>query len=247
MYFAADGSFLGQSIKGGSQIRIVTDYSVFKQKDKLGNVKTMYKIEASKVIDQFDVKAAGKVYQTIYNREIKGNSKVSAEPNERKFHVAGHADSDTGEIKINTKQLHVIKTEKGYERENVNNDYNNVTNVMFHEENHIQGISDSGFEHFEIWKSQITHSSFNKGTPIFKDYIKQVGLGYISDMEVNIKQLIRNRMNYPEATRKEQLKIYYNDYLKNVKTYNTLTKSNVKTKSQADIENNVIETTTKIE
>ncbi|WP_177731358.1 RHS repeat domain-containing protein [Flavobacterium inviolabile] len=107
MCFAADGKFLGQSIKGGSEIKIATNYTVFQQRDKSGNMKTMYKIAASKSIDQFDVKTAGKVYQTIYDKEIKGKSTgVIAYKDDTNFGEGGFTDTETKKISINMENEH---------------------------------------------------------------------------------------------------------------------------------------------
>lgn len=234
MYFAADGKFLGQSIKGGSEIKIATNYTVFQQRDKSGNMKTMYKIAASKSIDQFDVKTAGKVYQTIYDKEIKGKSTgVIAYKDDTNFGEGGFTDTETKKISINMENEHG-KLENG-KYEKLNNDYNNVVNTLFYEDMHVQGISDSGFEHFKIWDAQTSQKSYINSTPLFKDYLKNIGSNYISSMETNIKQLVNNEMKFPERVRKESLKAYYGEYLKNVKTYNKKTGSNYSAKKLTEI------------
>ena len=98
MYFAADGSFLGQSKHGGSEIRVATSYTLHNETTKWSGKNGWYEITKSQPLSQFDLETAGKVYKTIYDREIKGSAKVFA-------NVAGETQtgaSSKGEpIKVN--------------------------------------------------------------------------------------------------------------------------------------------------
>ena len=85
-YFAADGTYLGQSKNGGTQIRVTTEYHT-NPKDKSQLILTKYK-----EIDKVDAAIASKVYATIYKREVKNphSPNVSASEETSGNAFAGH-------------------------------------------------------------------------------------------------------------------------------------------------------------
>jgi hypothetical protein len=225
MYFAADGSLLGQSVKGGSEIRIATKYTISKQTDKNG--KQRYIINESKPLTQFDLATAGKVYKTIYDKEVKGEASVIAY-NESTTET-GSTKRGVGPIKIN------IGAE--WNGELLNNDYYNVENTLFHENKHFDGMASSGFEHFDIWKEQTNHESFQNVTPSMQDYMSAVGKGYLEDMEYNIQQVIVSKDFSNVQDKNYAIQYYYGKYQENVQEYNKKTNSTYKAETIDDLKN----------
>ncbi len=233
MYFAADGSFLGQSIHGGTEIRIATKYTTYNV-NKKGVITQGYQITSSKRIDQFDFATQGKVYQKIYDREVKGNANVFA-TDDAASSTGAYTEPPlgVGAIKINTDFAEVIYSKAGDIIGNGpgNKDYYTATANLKHEEKHFKGMSDNaGFDHFQVWaqtdkllKKDGTYSKLNDS---YKAYLNNVGAGYIQDMEFALSK--------PNTVSSKDFNFAYNLYKENVKTYNEITKSNHKTSSKKD-------------
>lgn len=225
MYFAADGSFLGQSIHGGNEIRIATKKSVFYQKDKQNNLKQMYKIVSSKALNQFDLATQGKVFQTIYNREVKGTATVIAN-DDQKSSTGAVTPYPLGEkaIEVNVDFSESMNDPKtGKEIYGIGNgDYFTAAANLKHEDFHFKGMGDNaGFDHFEVWsktlKSLKKEGTFSKLNDFYKSYLNNVGGGYLQDMEFALSKT--------KTVSSEDFNYAYDLYVKNVATYNAMTKS----------------------
>lgn len=226
MYFAADGSFLGQSVKGGSEIRIATKYTVLNQTNN-ANQPQRFIITESKPLTQFDLATAGKVYKTIYDKEIKGGSSVIAKKDETSTETGSTAKG--GPISVNIGA--------SWDGKLLNTDYYNVENVLYHENKHFKGTGSSGFEHFDIWNAQTSDESFKKTTPEMKDYIKEVGKGYLEAMEYNLQQIIYSKDFKSDNEKNYNIKYYYAEYTRNVETFNKKTNSTYKPESLDNLKN----------
>jgi RHS repeat-associated protein len=226
MYFAADGSFLGQSKHGGSEIRVATSYTLHNETTKRSGKNGWYEITKSQPLSQFDVATAGKVYKTIYDKEIKGKSNVLAERNSSNT-LGGHTKKNEGPI--------VMNLNNAYGDEYLNTDYNNVVNTLYHENQHFGGTGSSGFEHFNIWDKQTSHSSYDKTTENMKAYLRESGSDYISHMERNLQEMLHKKDSKNESEKSYKINYYFEAYKNNVSIYNKKTGSNYKPETLKDL------------
>jgi hypothetical protein len=234
MYFAADGSFLGQSKKGGTEIRIATKYTPYKA-HKNGKIDEGFVITKSLPLNQFDLKTQGKVYQTIYDKEIGGEAKIVAVENVSPG-TGAYTSTPLGEKPINVnvdfyEQMYNPDTEK-FEYGIGNRDYYSALANMKHEEHHFKDkIGDNaGFDHMKVWaitwREMKKDGTYSKLSSIHKNYILSVGLGYINDMSY-----VLSRKN---SVPKESFDYYYNLYVENIKVYNSLTGEKIKVNSKEE-------------
>lgn len=222
MYFAADGTFLGQSKKGGTEIRIATEKTPYKA-HKNGKIDEGFVITKSMPINQGTFATQGKIYQTIYDREIGGKAKVLVDvayPD--KTPIEGGVGAHTipplgkGAIVINAN----FYEELGGGKSGIGNgDYYSARTNLKHEEKHFKGLGvDPWTEHFQIWvetfqeiKADGTYSKLNYG---YKQFLNRVGAGYINQ--------ISSSLSDSKVVTSKDFNRAYDIYVKNVTTYNKL-------------------------
>lgn len=210
-YFAADGSYLGQSIKGGNEIKIATAYYSYKSVSKHGKADTNFVIESSKTVDQFSIEEAGKVYQTIYEREIKGNAKVIAIRSD---------DTDAGGYGSQKNNLIEVNINNNW---GISKNYYDVNNTLFHEEQHIKGALGDGFSHFEIWKKQINHKNFQYTSANFKEYARALGDAYIEGhMVSNLSDVAKGDYGNKKTDVSATFDLYYKQYTQAIDYFNKI-------------------------
>jgi len=234
-YFAADGSSLGQSINGGNEMRIATEYTVYKYVDEKNKSQTGYIVTNYINIDKADESIQAKVYKTIYYEQAAESLKKKPtgfladdlkEPRTFGF------KSLNGFITINSKSLERLMTH-----------YWNAANTLFHEGLHVQGIGADAFQHFDIWKLQVDHFTYNYTTDLYKSKMNLLGAEYISYQLEAIREIATNtgglKDEFPEDQREKYAKHYYDLYVDNVKEFNKNTKGNMETKTYDQIINHV--------
>jgi RHS repeat-associated protein len=229
MYFAADGSFLGQSKKGGTEIRIATKYTPLKAQ-KNGKIDEGFVITKSIPVDHASFATQGKIYQTIYDREIGGKAKVlvdiaypDKEPMESGTGAHTIPPLGKGAIVINANFYEELEGSKGIG----NGDYYSARTNLIHEEKHFKGMgTDPWTEHFQIWvetfkdiKADGTYSKLNNG---FKKFLNNVGAGYINKISQSLSD--SNVVTSKDFDRS------YDIYVNNVTTYNGFMKDKEKLK-----------------
>ncbi len=209
-YFAADGSYLGQSKNGGTQIRVATEYNTFSPaKGKKALAFTKYK-----EIDKVDPNIASKVFETIFRREV-GNEVTSiAVLNETDRPSFGGHTAAKGQFALNMGNV-----EGG---EKLNTDYYNAAATLFHEDKHSKSLpqkSSDGFSHFKIQKQTVQNSGlYEKTSANFKSFVKDLFTSYLDDQVKNLQTLIGNAHNDPSQT--YSATYYFNEYQNNVQYFN---------------------------
>lgn len=206
-YFAADGSYLGQSKNGGTQIRVATEYHT-NPKDKSQLIFTKYK-----EIDNVDATIASKVYATIYKREVKNphSSNVSASAE-----TSGSAFAGTNPTNKNITVYYKksMSSDDGT-RQKLMTDYYNAASTLNHEDDHAAGLTSNGFDHFKIGAREATDRFQSKVSKYYKENLISNMRGYLMD-QVNAILGFRNNGD------KESEAYYLKEYEKNLKTFNRI-------------------------
>ena len=221
-YFAADGTYLGQSKNGGNEIRIATTYNVYTKVDANGKRENGHVISASKSIPDVSFDTAGKVYATIYNREVK-NENNSVQPstfkaeNNPRTTLSAYASPDKS-ITMNTNAIG--------SGQYIMTDYYNAANTLFHEGKHVKGIGSTPLEHFEIWKMQVNDETYKNTTSQYKSYINRLGKGYIEQMMAHVREAYGYKDYKTPEDKTYTVNYYYEIYKKSVEEYNKATNSN---------------------
>jgi hypothetical protein len=231
---------LGQSKKGGTEIRIATEKTPYKA-HKNGKIDEGFLITKSIPINHANFATQGKIYQTIYDREIGGKAEVLVDvafPDKRPMSSGTGAHTipplGKGAIVINANFYEEIYNDKGdYKRGIGNGDYYSATANLKHEEKHFKGLgSDAWTDHFQVWvetfkeiKADGTYSKLNEG---YKTFVKHVGSGYIGE--------ITSSLSDSKIVTSKDFNRAYDIYLNNVNTYNELMedKDKIKITSKKD-------------
>jgi RHS repeat-associated protein len=206
-YFAADGTYLGQSKNGGTQIRVATEFHT-NPNDKSQFVLTKYQ-----EIEKVDEAVASKVYATIYKREVRNphspNVSASAETSGNAF--AG-TDPATKNITVYFKQS--MSSDDGT-RQKLMTDYYNAASTLNHEDDHASGLTSNGFDHFKIGVRESSNRFQTRVSKYYKENLISNMRSYLMD-QVNSVLYFRDRGdNVSEA-------YYRKEYEKNLKTFNRL-------------------------
>ena len=206
-YFAADGSYLGQSKNGGTQIRIATEYHA-NPNDKSQLIFTKYK-----EIDNIDASIAGKVYATIYKREVKNphSPNVSASEETSGGAFAG-TDPENKHITIYFKKS--MSSDDGT-RQKLMTDYYNAASTLNHEDDHAGGLTSNGFDHFRIGEREATNRFQSKVSKYYKENL-------ISNMRSYLRDQVDAIISFRNKGYKESEGYYRKEYEKNLKTFNRL-------------------------
>jgi len=79
----------------------------------------------------------------------------------------------------------------------LHDDYNNLVSTLVHENEHSSGgKSDRPFTHFDVGKTQFSHSSFGKTTDNFKDFFKGVMSKYLTGQKKELSKMSKDSDNY---------------------------------------------------
>jgi RHS repeat-associated protein len=121
----------------------------------------------------------------------------------------------------------------------------NLVNTTYHESLHFKskGSSSYSFAHYDILKKQTSHSSWQKTTANYKDYIKGVAEGYISDMEsltVGVASFVDHSSDRKSIFKTKQdeasFNKYYADYVSAIEHFNKTFNEKKEIKSKADFQ-----------
>nr|WP_315248573.1 RHS repeat-associated core domain-containing protein [uncultured Flavobacterium sp.] len=227
MYFAADGSFLGQIKKGGTEIRIATKYTPYKA-NKNGKIDEGFLISKSMPINQFSFATQGKVYQTIYDREVGGEAKILVDIN---YHRKNQEDEPIlpgtgahtllplgkGAIVINANFHEDTQVNGKFIKGIGNGDYYSAAANSKHEEKYFKGLGeDIWTDHFQVWvetyQEMKVDGTYSKLSIIYKEYLDNVDGGYIEEMA--------RSLNNPEYATSKDFDGGYDMYVNHVKEYN---------------------------
>ena len=103
------------------------------------------------------------------------------------------------------------------------NNYYNLTNILYHEEQHSldwetsEGASNDPWRHAEIMKLQLKHESYEKSTKDFKVYLRGVLKGYVYDQRSDVSKIYRGSK---ENRNSDYFKFLYGIYKENVRVLN---------------------------
>lgn len=212
-YYSADGHLIGK-IDGSSEIRVVNMVTVEnlikshidRQNKSNSDFKPNWIFNIfSTSITSASPEIQTRVFKSIYDGEIKGNSKIGV--TSKTPYEGGHTRSD-GTIEIN--KNNEINGEK------LNDYYYNVVNTLFHEKQHANGVEGDGFAHFSIVMLQIKHQSWNNVTESYKSFLKKAAGDYLGDMVNELGDMSKLIDSYDDKTFKKYVKLYE----KNVVEYN---------------------------
>lgn len=226
-YFAADGSYLGQSKYGGTQIRVATAYHDIHTQDAHGNNYSQRVFDKWQDIRSSDLTTPSKVYSTIYKREVGGYLKsVTA--------INNGSESNSASTKAyGVFQINMNNRENG---EYLMTDYNNVSATLHHEDKHSLGYkagteTSDPFSHFDIEKGVTNNKQvYNPTTVNFKSFTNGVMLGYLKNdvmgsQETNIMDMISKA--HSDKSWLPSLNTYYQKYVSNVNWFNKTFKANL--------------------
>lgn len=103
------------------------------------------------------------------------------------------------------------------------NNYYNLTNILYHEEQHSldwetsEGANNDPWRHAEIMKLQLKHESYEKSTKDFKVYLRGVLKGYVYDQRSDVSKIYRGSK---ENRNSDYFKFLYGIYKENVRVLN---------------------------
>jgi RHS repeat-associated protein len=127
---------------------------------------------------------------------------------------------------------------------NVNGEYlhdnlYNLINTAYHESLHFNGQSDDAFSHYKIIVAQVNHESWKRTTENYKDYTKDVAMGYINQMEsfsTGLGTFVDGSPDRKQVfkTKNDEYSFnqYYNQYVDAIKHYNKTFNENLEIKSK---------------
>ena len=228
-YFTADGALLGKYGKS-NEIRVVQSWYVAQAQQVITansgnensyNPYSMINAFSSPVTNASLIEA-GKVYQTIYNREIKGKAN-GVYAMDAKFQSGSGEIYDNTSLSGNTNKNGIIKINVNNEQRGklLNSDYYNVASTLLHEDFHVNGYSDDNFVHFEIEKRVIASPNYKNTTTEFKENTKLLMESYINMQASEVSQIALDiKANSNTAFTKEYLSEKYTKYKDNVDFYN---------------------------
>ena len=183
-YYAADGSLLHRDNQS-NQIRVV-------QNQRVGFFQTFSSREArlqtSSPLSQSQNDAQANVTRSINEREINPANK-----NYRTMVNWGDdKDAMVGDVTLATtwsSKLIELRTVKEHNGEVLLDDFNNLVNTLFHEDQHrSQGVGNNPFDHFGIIQDQVGHASFEGTTANFKDFMKTIAQVYLNQQQSRINE-----------------------------------------------------------
>jgi len=184
-YFAADGSYLGQSKKGGTQIRIATKYHMSMNNGKLTNLNiiTESKDLGSVKFDKKNVKTLVSIIHhfskdaevdlnKLYNKDISVSSLDDIEernwPVERVLYNEGHGDIDGIMSTDKTIDRITVRLNNGYTSDLIV-DAIDLISTFYHEGKHVETEEVGIWEHLKVYRQQIEHKSWKNTTEKFKN------------------------------------------------------------------------------
>lgn len=121
----------------------------------------------------------------------------------------------------------------------------NLVNTVYHESLHFNSEvpSSYSFAHYDILKKQTSHNSWAKTTVNYKNYIKGVAEGYITDMEsleVGVKSFVNHSPDRKSIFKTKQdetsFNKYYSDYVSAIEHFNKTFNDKKEIKSKADFQ-----------
>lgn len=209
-YFSADGSYLGQSKHGGTQIRVATQYSAYPPAGKDGLIITKYRD-----IDKADPNVAAKVYETIFKTELGDDVKSITVLNEVDRPGLGAETFSKGNFGVNSANV-----ENG---EKLNNDYFNAAATLYHEKQHSDKLpikTNDAFSHFVIEQRVVEKSGlYEKTSANFKTYVKELFESYLDQQEASVRNLIDEA--HSDKSEVYSANYYLSQYKKDVKYFNS--------------------------
>lgn len=227
-YYAADGSYLGK-YGTSDQIRVVTNKDLKWAKDYIAGRKTgewdqdIMDFYMSIPFHMANEASQSKISESIFKNNIRT-------PNSLESIEMGKGDSGTaartfgpGKFQMYPQVTNAIKGQT----ESLMDNYYNQINTLYHEEQHSLAFSrgdlDGGndaFEHFKIGKLQVLHSSYKSTTVTFKDYVRDVMLGYLQSQQAHLGSEIALSNDREETYKSYSFQYYMKEYQKNVKFFN---------------------------
>jgi len=229
-YFAADGRYIGH-LGRSNQMRVIDD-------ENLQTFITFYKthrdalnpplFKGSVPFHDATDNAQINITQSIYGAVIRKGGRLE---NVR----VNMANDGTGMSVLRGTSKLTIYPKLTKNGEYVLDDYYNFINLLYHEEQHIRGMSDDGWTHFEIAIMQTKHWSYKKMSEAGKGYIKGVMRGYIkNDIEHWMNKRIFNSNSKQEAMdiyNSYQFQYAYKKYREYVQYYNNIFNENMETRN----------------
>ena len=204
-YFSADGRFLGQSIHGGTQIRVATAYHAYSE----GTVFTQYKD-----IDKVDPQIAARVYETIFKREVGDGIQSLDVTNEPDSKGLGARTLSKGNFELNS-----ANEENG---EKLNNDYFNAAATLYHENQHSEKLptkTNDAFSHFDIEQRVVEKSGlYEKTSANFKTYVKELFETYLDEQEASVRTMVSEA--HSDKSNVYSTNYYIKQYKKDLQYYN---------------------------
>ena len=211
-YFAADGTYLGRSKYGGTQIRVATEYQA-DPKDKSQLIMKNYKD-----IDKVDATIASKVYATIYKREVKSPHSPGVSASTKTPNAFAATDPDTKHITVYYQQT--MSSDDG-SRQKLMTDYYNAASTLNHEDDHAGGLHADGFSHFQVELNEFR----NKFQSSVSKYYKE---NMMANFQFYLSQEVENISQFKAAGDKTSENYYRARYEKDLQTFNRLFKKNLK-------------------
>ncbi len=237
-YFAADGRYLGQ-LGTSNEMRVIDEervkaFSSFYRTHRKNVRPPLF--EGSVPFHSASERAQINITQSIYSAVINKGERLESVR-------VRMEDNGTGmSVRKGTKRLTIYPRLTKY-GEYVLDDYYNFINLLYHEEQHIRGIPDDGWSHFEIGIKQTQHWSFKKMNEVGKAYVQSVMRDYlIDDIEhwMNIKIFnARNRKDALERYYSREFQYAYSRYKRNVIYFNKIFNQNHKPKDYLKFINDV--------
>ena len=173
-YFAADGRYLGQ-LGTSNEMRVIEEervkaFSSFYRTHRKDIRPPLF--EGSVPFHSAEERAQINITQSIYSAVINKGERLES------VRVRLEDEGTGMSVTKGTKRLTIypMLTKHG---EYVLDDYYNFINLLYHEEQHIRGIPDDGWSHFEIGIKQTQHWSFKKMNEAGKAYVRDVMRGYL--------------------------------------------------------------------
>jgi len=234
-YFAANGNYLGQSIHGGTQIKIATQYNTFAKvvngkSEEYNAIKGYtnvedYKFDKSNVNTLVNImhhfsSEANVDLNKLHNKDISvGSLDDVGEGWPVLRNLYNDPGSGVGEIMSSNKESAKLNV-------TLNNghlpfqlgDAENVISTLFNEKTHLETKESSVWEHLDVYYKQINHKSWNNTTTDFKAQvitnirellaITQAGNSTLSEAD---NKKIKDEANRWEAAFKQKLGKALND------------------------------------
>lgn len=173
-YFAADGTFLGKYGES-TEIRVIPSWNVANAMKVLtnkpsGDYDIMQRISLfSYDLSSASLEEATRIYRTIYDREVKGESTlhIYAGTEDKSQPANASTDPKTRKITVYKDQKYVNDKTGGIDY--LMRNYYDVAVTLEHEDNHFKGMGSDAISHFLIGLKEMCSKNWKNTTKNDKD------------------------------------------------------------------------------